>query len=53
MMVYTILPIRRNYKTIMTDKNLYEHIRKLVREQKDQQVLDVKHDNFAEEYCRF
>lgn len=37
----------------MTDKSLYEHIRHLVREQKSQQVLDVKQDNFAEEYCRF
>jgi len=36
----------------MTDRNLYEHIRRLVKEQKEQHVLDSKQDNFAEEYCK-
>ena len=37
----------------MTDQSLFDHIRRLVREQKSQQILDVKQDNFAEEYCKF
>jgi hypothetical protein len=37
----------------MTDKGLYEHIRRLVREQKaGQEGLDVGGENFAQEYCR-
>jgi len=35
----------------MTDSNLYEHIRRLVKEQKERQIINSQHDNFAEEYC--
>lgn len=34
----------------MTDKGLYEHIRKLVKEKK-KQANDSSKPNFAEDYC--
>lgn len=49
----TLSPIEYSSKLLMKDQSLFEHIRRLVREQKSQQVLDVKQDNFAEEYCKF
>lgn len=36
----------------MTDKALFEEIRKLVKEQKERAQLDYHREDFAQEYCR-